>query len=81
MASAERLISVREKYLQGGYGYGHAKLELLEIALDFLAPIRSARARLETDLAYVESRLVAGALKMNGVIDTKMQKVSELVGV
>ena len=81
MASAERLASVRNKYLQGGYGYGHAKLELLEITLDFLASIRSARSQLENDLAYVESRLIAGAAKMNGVIDAKMQKVSELVGV
>ncbi len=76
-----RTAEIRAKYLAGGYGYGHAKLELLEILIDFLRPIHEARAKLENNLDFVEKRLVEGALKMNARIDAKMEIVSRLVGV
>ncbi|MFZ4462063.1 MAG: tryptophan--tRNA ligase [Patescibacteria group bacterium] len=81
-ADPVRTESIRAKYLSGsGYGYGHAKLELLEVLLDFLRPIHEARAKLEQNMDFVEKRLADGALKMNARIDKKMEIVSRLVGV
>jgi tryptophanyl-tRNA synthetase len=34
-ASEQRQEEIRKKYLAGNYGYGHAKLELLEILLEY----------------------------------------------
>jgi len=34
-ASPQKQKEIRKKYLAGGYGYGHAKQELLEILLEF----------------------------------------------
>lgn len=81
-ADPVRTESIRAKYLSGsGYGYGHAKLELLEVLLDFLRPIHEARAKLEQNMDFVEKRLADGALKMNARIDKKMEIVSRLAGV
>jgi tryptophanyl-tRNA synthetase len=34
-ASQEKIEEIRQRYLKGNYGYGHAKLELLEIILSY----------------------------------------------
>ncbi len=81
-ATPERLADMRAKFERGtGYGYGHAKADLLEILLDALGPIRARHAEISKDPAYVEARLEAGAEKMNARIEAKMETVSKLVGV
>lgn len=80
-ATPERLASMKEKFERGtGYGYGHAKMELLEILLDSLAPIRDRYAKLKDDPAFVEEILNKGAAKMNARIEEKMALVTKLVG-
>lgn len=80
-ATPERLESMRQKYLRGtGYGYGHAKAELLEILLDSLSEIRSRYAALKDDPAFVEEVLRKGSQKMNARIEAKMAEVTKLVG-
>ena len=39
-ANKEREQEIRSKYLAGNYGYGHAKLELLEILSEYLKPFQ-----------------------------------------
>ena len=56
-ADPQRTEAIHQKYLAGGYGYGHAKLELLEIILDFTAEFRKKRALLESDFSQVEKIL------------------------
>lgn len=73
---------MREKFEKGtGYGYGHAKAELLEILLEYLKPIRDRYETLKNDPAFVEEVLRKGAAKMNARIEAKMEAVSKLVGV
>ncbi|MDQ1343858.1 MAG: Tryptophan--tRNA ligase [Patescibacteria group bacterium] len=80
-ATPERLSEMRGKFERGtGYGYGHAKADLLEILLDSLAPIRERYSALKDDSAFVEEKLRAGARKMNARIEAKMEVVSKLVG-
>lgn len=77
----ERLASMREKFEHGiGYGYGHAKLELLEILTEYLQPYHDARAMLEKHPELIEAKLQEGARIMNARIEAKMQAVKEVVG-
>lgn len=81
-ATPERLASMKEKFEKGtGYGYGHAKMELLEILLEYLKPIRDRYETLKNDPAFVEEVLRKGAAKMNARIEAKMEAVSKLVGI
>ncbi len=81
-ATPERLASMREKFEKGtGYGYGHAKAELLEILLEYLKPIRDRYETLKNDPAFVEEVLRKGAAKMNARIEAKMEAVSKVVGI
>ena len=79
----ERIEAIRAKYrmANAGYGYGHAKLELLEILLEFLSVYRAGYAALKANPAFVEQKLAEGAIKMNARIDAKMEIVSQLTGV
>jgi tryptophanyl-tRNA synthetase len=56
-APLDRQNQIRQKYLSGNYGYGHAKLELLEIILDYFGHIRQRKAELETNLDFVYDKL------------------------
>ena len=56
-ASSERLQSIREKYLAGGYWYGHAKLELLEILLEYFGPARKKYELYMQNYSLVEEQL------------------------
>ena len=53
----ERLEEIRQKYLQGGYGYGHAKLELLDILLEYFGPAREKYQTYINNYTLVEQKL------------------------
>jgi tryptophanyl-tRNA synthetase len=72
---------VRDKYLAGGYGYGHAKAELLEILIDYLAPYQQLRTELLRDISFVEARLTHGAKVMNTRMETTLEQVRQISGV
>lgn len=81
-ASTDRLAVMREKYLRGtGYGYGHAKADLLEILLGALRPYHERREQLLKDPGFIKQKLQEGARTMNARIEAKMRVVSELVGI
>jgi tryptophanyl-tRNA synthetase len=79
--SAERVSSVRAKYLEGGYGYGHAKAELLEILIDYLSPYQRLRTELLGDISFVEARLEQGASIMNARLEITLEQVRRITGV
>jgi tryptophanyl-tRNA synthetase len=79
--SPERVNFVRAKYLEGGYGYGHAKAELLEILIDYLAPYQQLRAELLGDISFVEARLAQGASIMNARLEITLEQVRQITGV
>jgi tryptophanyl-tRNA synthetase len=78
--SPERVNSVRAKYLEGGYGYGHAKAELLEILIDYLAPYQRLRTELLGDISFVEARLEQGASIMNARLEITLEQVRQITG-
>lgn len=82
-ATLDRVETIRQKYLSenAGYGYGHAKLELLDILTKYLRPYREARERILATPEIVEARLALWARIMNARLDAKMKEVCEVVGV
>lgn len=79
-ATSDRTESIRAKYLSPGYGYGHAKLELLDILTEYLKPYHENRAMLERNPELIEARLQEGARIMNARIEAKMEEVKKVVG-
>jgi len=72
--------AIRAKYLTGGYGYGHAKLALLDILIEWLRPYRERRSELIAKPELIEARLAQGAKEMNAIWEKKMAEVAKVVG-
>lgn len=71
------------KLRAGGYGYGHAKKELLEAVHTFFDPMRKKREELAKNRDYVEKALKEGSEKARSIaIETikEVKKVTGLVG-
>src|SRR5690625_7520507 len=62
-AEEEKRLEIAEKYRAGGYGYGHAKKELLELINAYFAEARERRKEPEKDLHYVRDILYEGRLR------------------
>ncbi|MDD2745383.1 MAG: tryptophan--tRNA ligase [Candidatus Gracilibacteria bacterium] len=74
---------VKERYQtpNAGFGYGHAKLILLEALAEYLRPYRERRTNLLGNLEFVEQKLEAGAKIMNARLDATMEQITKLVGI
>ena len=82
-ATPEQTASLKAKYESEGigFGYGHAKTELLNVLSEYLRPYREAREKLVQNPEIVEARLAEWARVMNARLDEKMREVCEVVGV
>lgn len=78
-ASPERTAEIRKKYLAGNYGYGHAKLELLEILPDYLKPFREKRKKLESNFSEIEKVLERWNKRANEIADAKYEKLMKII--
>jgi len=75
-ANQAKQYEIAAKYRTGWYGYGHAKLELLAIILEYFKTPRERFASFETDMSYIEDRLT----KWNKIAwDMAEKKYSEMV--
>ncbi len=79
-AEEKEISAMREKYLSGGYGYGHAKKELANVFNEHFLQFRRKRADLQQDMQYVESVLNKGAIKASEIAENTMKKIREAVG-
>lgn len=68
------------KYSAGGYGYGHAKKELLGLIEGYFAEARERRKELENDLDYVHDVLQEGGKKARIRAETVMEPIREAIG-
>ncbi len=81
LAPADRVEAMRQNYLKGGYGYGHAKKELLEIILEKYGDARRTFNELMADKSLLEAELLKGAEKARETGLRVLNKVRERVGV
>ena len=79
-ASEEKYQEMREKFMAGGYGYGHAKKELLEAILEYFKDARERREELLNHPEYVEEVLRKGALKAREIARKKIVEAKKIVG-
>ena len=71
---------IAEKYKVGGYGYGHAKKELLGLIEGYFAEAREKRKELEKNPGYVHDVLREGGKKARQRAETVMEPIREKKG-
>lgn len=80
VAQADAVQAMRDNYLRGGYGYGHAKKELLSTLLDGFATERARFAELMADRTELDAQLRIGAEKASAVARGVLERVRGKVG-
>ena len=79
-ANEDQIEAIQEKYQAGGYGYGHAKKELLALIKDYFAEARIKRKELEKNMDYVFDVLRDGGKKARERAETVMEPVRSKTG-
>ena len=80
LASPPEVLAMREKYLGGNYGYGHAKKELLELLLD---RFEGARERYDFYMNHTEELdrlLLEGAAKARTIAREVLARIRAKIG-
>lgn len=80
MASSTQVEEMRQNYLAGGYGYGHAKKALLDLILDRFADARSKYDQLMENPKQIDDALAIGAEKARKVAREVIARVREKAG-
>lgn len=80
-AEHDKQEEIAGKYRAGGYGYGHAKTELLELVTEYFAEARERRKELEENMDYVKDILVEGGKKARKRAESVMEPVREATGI
>lgn len=80
-ANEEKNREIREKYKAGGYGYGHAKKELLSLIEDYFSEARARREELVRDPDTVRDMLREGGRKARERAETVMEPVRSATGI
>jgi tryptophanyl-tRNA synthetase len=80
LATPAETAALRANYLNGGYGYGHAKQALHELILRRFATEREQFNFYSNNLPEVDRKLAEGARKAQGYGSEVLNKVREKVG-
>lgn len=72
--------TMRQNYIKGGFGYGHAKTALLELILDKFKDARAIHAHLMANPELLEKELSIGEAKAAGMANEKLRLVREVLG-
>ena len=80
LASPEQIEEMRQNYLNGGYGYGHAKQALYELVLEKYADARVKFNELMEDKETLDAFLENGAFKAREVAQGVLKRVRKQLG-
>jgi tryptophanyl-tRNA synthetase len=80
-ATPDQIEALRQRYLAGGMGWGHAKQELFEVMNDHLKPLRERYAELMADPSYITRVLREGSAKACELAAKKIADLRLVVGV
>ncbi len=80
LASPEQIEEMRQNYLKGGYGYGHAKQALYELVLEKYADARLKFNELMDDKETLDAFLENGAFKAREVAQGVLKRVRKQLG-
>lgn len=80
LASKSEIEKMRSNYIAGGYGYGHAKLELYDLILQKFEKERTIYNELMANPVKIDEALVIGAEKARAVAKEVLKRVRSRVG-
>ena len=80
LATPEQIEELRQKYVAGNYGYGHAKKDLLELILTRFKQEREVFDFYYSNEAALEEKLQQGEAKARRVAEETMAKVRQQIG-
>ncbi len=79
-ASVDKQKEIAKKYKAGNYWYGHAKLELLDIILEYFKEARERYNSFENDMSYIEKKLSEWNKIANKLADKKYADMMNVIG-
>jgi tryptophanyl-tRNA synthetase len=79
VATEEQIAEMRQNYLAGGYGYGHAKQALFEVLRDKYQEERRIFNEYMNDLDRLESILKVGEQKAEVIAQATIKRVREVI--
>lgn len=81
IASESQIENLRDKYLAGGYGYGHAKNDLLSVYESYFAEANLRRTEiLNSGNKIVEEVLAQASIKANAEANVLLREIYEKIG-
>lgn len=80
LASAEQINAMRENYIGGNYGYGHAKQALYELILEKFSNIRKRYNHYMENRNEIDEALTIGAIKARKVAKKVLDRTRAKVG-
>lgn len=80
-AASEQVEALRQRYLAGGMGWGHAKQELFEAMNAQLKPLRGRYNDLMASPRAILDALEEGSAKARALAETKIKALREIIGV
>lgn len=80
LATPEKVEEMRQNYLNGGYGYGHAKQALFELILEKYVDARTRFDELMNDKETLDAFLENGALKARDVAQKVLKRTRTKLG-
>jgi tryptophanyl-tRNA synthetase len=80
LASDAEIEKMRQNYINGGYGYGHAKIALFELILDKFSVEREKFNFYINHLEKIDEILSLGASKASKIADSVLNRVREKLG-
>ncbi len=79
-ASPDQVEALRQRYLAGGMGWGHAKQELFEVMNAALSPLRERYTDLIARPDYITQVLAEGSAKARTLADAKIRQLRDIIG-
>jgi tryptophanyl-tRNA synthetase len=80
LANENQIQVMRDNYINGGYGYGHAKKALLDLVLDKFSKERTKYNELMANKSQLDDILKIGAIKARTVARDVLQRVRTKIG-
>ena len=80
VAEYDQIQEMRENYIRGGYGYGHAKQALFELILTKFEKQRMSFNQLMSDKSQIDEALKIGGTKARFIAQNVLKRVRSKVG-
>lgn len=80
LGSEQEVTDMRNKYIAGGFGYGHAKQALYELLIAKFSKERAEYNRLMDNKSEIDEYLLAGASKARSVAQEVLSRTREKLG-